>query len=318
MTNKIFPYRLDQIKGRIAYEDIKISKSCGKLWDINSPSLKLGQLKLLMSEIMFLTKVSNPGDTVVYVGAAEGYHISMLADMFEQLNFELWDARKFDVKEQKNIKIFNNFFFDKDAKTYAKRENLLFICDIRNLDIRKAKKNSTNNKKIYEHDSAVTQFDEIVENDMMKQLRWIQIIKPKYAFIKFRFAYSPGVTKYLTGKIYLQAYSPLSTEARLLTNNYDTMINYDNEENDEKMAYFNCIFRSAVYEDQQWFNVMKKYNIRSNWDNNISFYILSKYLNKKYNKLPSDEDVANLFINIINYMYKKYGTKYNSVYNEAV
>lgn len=51
--------------------------------------MKLGQLKLLITEIMFLVKVSKHGDKVVYVGAAEGYHSGYLADMFPDLHFDL-------------------------------------------------------------------------------------------------------------------------------------------------------------------------------------------------------------------------------------
>ena len=49
------------------------------------------------------------------------------------------------------------------------------------------------------------------------------------------------------------------------------MINYDNIENDETMAYFNCIYRFATYDDQPYCNIMTKYHIKCMWDNLIAF-----------------------------------------------
>ena len=118
-----------------------------------------------------------------------------------------------------------------DAEEYGKDgNNILFISDIRNVEIGVA-------KLFIESDNT---YDQIIEDDNTKQYRWVNAIKPIAAYLKFRPAYSPGTTKYFSGKIYLQPYSPLSTETRLLVTDYDKMVDYDNIEFDEKLAYFNC------------------------------------------------------------------------------
>ena len=50
-----------------------------------------GQRKLFFGELEFLSKWSRKGDVVVYVGAAPGTHIGMLANMFEDRCFVLID-----------------------------------------------------------------------------------------------------------------------------------------------------------------------------------------------------------------------------------
>jgi hypothetical protein len=304
--SSIIPYRLKDLGGRMSYEDIRFNSECprenrkqcrkkGK----NKGKIHLGQLKLLISEIMFLSKVSKPGDIVLYVGAAGGYHTRKTAEMFPDLFFELWDASTFDIKENDQIKIFNKYFEDTDADDYEDRvkngENILFICDMRNRESGEIR-------------------DDVITDDMDKQLRWAQIIKPKYVFLKHRLPYGEGITKYMTGTIYLQAYSPLSTESRLLTKDYFTIKEYDNVENDEMFAYFNCKVRFKELNDHTWDEVMKKYKIRIIWDNYIAFHTLFMYLNNKNKKEPSDDDVAKLFNEIIKFHRDRYGDKYDVVY----
>ena len=82
----MFVYKYSQLTDRITYRDA-LQKGCIS----EKIKIHLGQLKLLISEIMFLTKKAKDGDRVLYVGAAEGYHTAKLADMFPTLTFDLWD-----------------------------------------------------------------------------------------------------------------------------------------------------------------------------------------------------------------------------------
>jgi hypothetical protein len=54
-----------------------------------------GQLKLLLSEIDFLTDFARHGDTVVYAGATCGSHLPILARMFKdlRLSWHLFDPQ---------------------------------------------------------------------------------------------------------------------------------------------------------------------------------------------------------------------------------
>lgn len=293
MSDK-FVYRYDHIHGKLGYE--KSLKDCKSL-----KGWHLGQLKLFIAELFFLCKKYKPGSKVLYIGAASGYHIEKLARLLPELSFDLWDPRQFDIKEQKNIKIFNEMFTEESASKYiGQGDNILFMSDIRCLDIGGVKDN-------------IPEMDIIVNEDNEKQRIWVNIIKPRYAFLKFRTPYGKGLTSYMTGRIYLQAYSPQSTETRLLTNNYTKMVQYDNIEFEEKLAFFNCYVRTEK-NLSRWKKIMKINNISNNWDNNLALYVIELYL-KKIKKDASDQKVAALFLDIIKYHAVPNIKKYNIVYN---
>ena len=147
------------------------------------------------------------------------------------------------------------------------------------------------------------------------QMKWTKIINPIAAYLKFRLPYETGDTKYFKGSHYLQPYSPISTELRLLTTNYKDVIEYNNKEFDEKMAYFNCCIRYANNENKRWSDIMKQFYIKNVWDNAITFYILDYYLRKVKN-VRDDMKVVGLFNDIIKFFKNKFGDKYNIVYEK--
>ncbi|UMZ08487.1 Poly(A) polymerase small subunit [Acanthamoeba polyphaga mimivirus] len=291
-------YKYSQLTNRVYYENIITKKNI-------IPDLHLGQLKLFYCELIFLTKYSNQATKVIYIGAAEGYHIALLSDLFPHLKFDLWDPRTFDILSRDNIKIYNKFFTYEDAKEYSKSdEKILFICDIRNLNISRAKKKSDKNK-----------MDQIIENDLMVQADWIKIINPIYAFLKFRLPWYKQFTEYLTGTIYLQPYGPFSSETRLMTNDYKNFINYDNYEFDEKLAHFNMMKRSNKMDHSRWNDVFIKHNLLNCWDNAVALYIVDYYL-RNIHSIKSDNRTGKLFMDILNFHIQKYGSKYNIIFND--
>uniref|UniRef100_A0A6C0LSF8 Cap-specific mRNA (nucleoside-2'-O-)-methyltransferase n=1 Tax=viral metagenome TaxID=1070528 RepID=A0A6C0LSF8_9ZZZZ len=264
-------------------------------------NLHLGQLKLFFTELFFLAKKAKHINKVLYIGAATGYHISKLADLFPKLQFDLWDPGRFDVSPRPNIKIYNQFFTDTDAHKYKKEgTNILFMCDIRTIKIAEFKKNKD-----------IEKMDELVEDDMMMQAKWAKIINPKWTYLKMRLPYEDEKMKYLTGKIYLQPYSPQSTEMRLLTNNYETYIEYNSKEVDEKMAYFNFKIR-PFFHSNKWKTIMDMYSLKNNWDNYIALTITYYFL-KRQHHIQSKYDTGKYFMNIINFHIMKFGDKYNNV-----
>ena len=90
----------------------------------------------------------------------------------------------------------------------------------------------------------------------------------------------------------MQPYAPYSTEARLYTRDYDTIIDYDNHEFDEKMAYFNCNIRDKIKYDY-WIDMLEKNNLKNNWDNNIALFILKHYLEKVKGIKDDNDNVLN-------------------------
>jgi len=263
----------------------------------------LGQLKLFFSELIFLSMHAKPKDKVIYIGAAPGYHITKLADLFPDVMFDLWDPRNFEVESRPNITVHQSFFTDTIATAYTGTgERILIMCDLRTLTIGKLKKQKD-----------IDRMDELVDDDMKMQRRWCQIIKPAYAYLKFRLPYEIPKTKYLAGTIYLQPYSKISTETRLLTKNYTDQIVYDNIEFQEKLAYHNGYTRCQSKEYPKWYNIMEKYHLVNNWDNAFAIRITHYYL-KKIKKINSEEATGNLFMDIINYHINKYGDKYNVLF----
>jgi cap2 methyltransferase/cap3/cap4 methyltransferase len=235
---------------------------------------KFGQLKLFLSELLFLTKIykDDKDKIVLYVGAASGEHINKLIELFPNFEYHLYDPRKIQVKESDNVKIFQKFFTDEDAKKYKENgNNIFYISDIRNMDIKEAQEIIDDNKRLKET-------DDIIIKDLDMQKNWIQIIRPNRAFIKFRLPYSPGKTKYFKGIVFLQQYGPLSTETRLYINNPDKFIEYDNVEFDEKLAYFNGKIRSQEFEI--WKSELGKLKLSNNWDNTMMMNIIKFYLEK--------------------------------------
>jgi hypothetical protein len=297
-------YKYNQLTKRLTYDQAKKIINDDKKLDSNlqyqSHSMHLGQLKLLISEVFFLTKFYTPNAIVLYVGAAKGYHINYLATMFPKLFFHLWDAQKFDVEITNNIKIFPRLFMDRDAESYRKMNtDILFVSDIRNLDI--AEQQELGDEK---------EIEKIVSDDMLFQMRWVQTIKPIAASLKFRLPYNEiKPVKYLSGTIYLQTYSPHSTETRLVTDNYTDLIDYQPILFDERLAYFNACIRHKKTIYPKWHDLLNEYNIAENWDNVYVLSVLRFYLRKMKDN-NSKIDTIKLYLDIIQFHKKRQGNRY--------
>jgi hypothetical protein len=299
-----FIHKYKQLTDRISYEDAKKNIPEGTL------KYHLGQMKLLLSEVFFLLKYHNEENILVlYVGAADGYHTHYMARMFPQYKFHLYDKRDFHKiytdEPQSNIELYHMYFTDEDAKYYSTLNyKILFMCDMRDLDIRTEKLKT---------DSEGT--DNLVLNDMNLQMGWAKTMTPLATYLKFRLPYYQDTVDYFDGSIYLQPYSPLSTETRLLITNYDKMKTYNCKENDEKMAYFNCCIRHQP-QNTKWNNIMKKHNIYINWDNTYALYVLEDYLKKKNNNQPTEEEVIKLFLDVVKYHSQSNEKKYSIIFNK--
>ena len=293
-------YKYSQLTKKVPYE-----KSKKIIETLKNKPLHWGQLKLFLSELLFLSMFNTKAYTILYVGAAEGDHIAKLAEMFFRHKFILYDPRNFSpsLKKYANIEMHNKYFTDDEAKKYKKDgSNILFISDIRISEYGKY-------KTTYSEKS-----EEFVIDDMQYQMDWCKIIKPKKAYLKFRTMYIKEKFDYFDGTIYLQQYSPVSTESRLLTDNYDKLITYDSKEFDEKMAYYNCCMR-PTQKSVRWTKVMEKLNLKNTLDMENMLYILEYYLIKEKGKKKdkSDNDVIELFKDIGNFFKKMNIDKYNKL-----
>lgn len=192
--------------------------------DLKFPRLTVhhGQMKLLIADIFFLSlnldKQKNP--VLLTVGAACGQHYPILSKMFPMLKFIMYDPARFVYTQEEinniapgKFEIHNDLFTDDIAAKYANRDDIFFTSDIRRgeeLNFDKKTRNEIN---------AAIQFD------MDMQMRWVKIVNPIHAMLKFRLPYidsdSGGdfkdiVIDYLDGFIVKQPCAAYrSTETRL-------------------------------------------------------------------------------------------------------
>ena len=263
-----------------------------------------GQRKLLLSELEFLTLMYHrynllDKDKVIllYIGAAPGYHIPFLINLFPNLYMHLYDPANFSIKDLTRIKIIQDFFMNNDVKKYklkAQKHPLLFVSDIRD-------PNYDNSK-----------YDQI-EKDMKLQEQWAIDIKPLGAMFKFRLSFEPGNLEYLYGNSYLPVWGPLTTtETRLIcnkddTNNWTKKKIYDNTDHEQRMFYFNNCYRMNLF----------KHNIKDDkvpgichcFDCTSEIYIINNYIGlfKKQNEILTS-DIAKLMNEITNIIHKDLNT----------
>jgi hypothetical protein len=199
-----------------------------------------GQMKLLISEIEFLTPFFGDRFNVVYAGAAPGVHMPILAEMFPTLHFILVDPAPSMITtgEYPNITVRREFMTDQLA--HSLRENhtneLLFISDIR-----------IGSDDANESEHAM---QERIHRDMESQRVWIHIMNPQSSMLKFRLPWNldNNKTEYPAGVVLLPVYGKrLTHEARLVVDRGADAISYDNTLYEGQMAFFNQNLRAALY-----------------------------------------------------------------------
>lgn len=206
------------------YSESWKNEKYGRLPDKNYLIPHFGQRKLLLTEVEFLTKYGKKSNIVVYAGAAPGYHIEMLAELFPH-EFHLYDPRPFGKFSSPKIKCFNKYFTESVAELY--NSAVLFISDIRT---------SGENKE-----------EEVLFN-LKQQEKWCEIMEPVAASLKFRLPFgSKEKVKYFSGDIILQPWVGIdSAETRLFTNCKEKKY-YDPVDYEEKMYFFNKNLRLGPF-----------------------------------------------------------------------
>ena len=204
-------------------------------WDNKKTIRHWGQRKLLLSEILFLTRWGHKSKKIIYAGAAPGCHIPFLSSLFPEHKFVLVDPNPFQITENENIQIINDYFTDELAAGF--KEDVLFISDIRTADWRQM--NPAEN-------------EEYIIKDNNSQMKWIQLMQPAKSMLKFRCPYPDvvgGKTKMYKGEIVLQVWPPpSSTETRLVVDDVLELVEYDNLEYEEQLFYHNNVNRYKKYQ----------------------------------------------------------------------
>lgn len=181
-------------------------------------SVHLGQRKLLIHEIFFLTKYGSLSENVVYIGAAGGQHIPALCELFPTHKFFLFDPAAFSPpivaysrKHPNNVFIYNELFPPANKTSDSWREiekigsNFLFISDIRRCA----------------RDVDCPTNDDVTQ-DMQLQHKMCVELQPRAAHLKCRLPFIIDKEQDIEfeipeGVIYLQAWvGQNSTETRLV------------------------------------------------------------------------------------------------------
>ena len=169
----------------------------------------LGQRKLLLGEVEFITRHGRPGMTLVYVGAAPGHHTRFLLSLFPRgragiAAVHLYDPVKFSrrLAGVPGVTLYCRPFTDADAAGWAGKKNVLFVSDIR---------------RFGRQGAGPTVVEAQVSGDLAAQRGWVETIRPVAALLKFRFPFDARAPlEYLDGRVSFQAWPPpSSTETRL-------------------------------------------------------------------------------------------------------
>lgn len=204
-------------------------------WDNKKTIVHWGQRKLLLSEILFLTRWGDNSSRVIYAGSAPGRHIPYLSNLFPTHHFTLVDPNPFGITETDHIKIINGYFDDKLALTYA-NQDILFISDMRTADFRQM---------------SPLENEHYILKDNDTQMRWLSLMHPIKSMIKFRCPYPDvikGSTSMFDGQIFVQPWAPpTSTETRLVIGHELKLKAYDNLKYEQQLFYHNTVARCANY-----------------------------------------------------------------------
>jgi len=267
-----------------------------------------GQRKLLINEILFLTRFWDqaevPNPVIVYVGAASGNHIPILSAMFPAIKeMHLYDPARFKIRSTDIIKLYNKKFTNKDAETWAGRKDVFFLSDIRARIHR------------YERNSFVHNERGIID-DNQRQRRWVEIINPVQAHLKFRppFPISEEFNQleYFDGHLFYQPWAPIeSAETRLVpTKATDGTYNlkiWDCTKHEQQLFHHNTVSRNKrIYKNPLGslhtgydliaeFIILKQYLLKMNrpasWG---SVSELSEYITKSLNKYSHSSTIKRL------------------------
>jgi Poly A polymerase regulatory subunit len=237
-----------------------------------------GQLKLLLTCTEILTKQSKPGDIVVYTGNSTGSHLRLLATMFPLLDIHMYDTSTPFQTPHENVCTFARPFSDDDAASYysgmdPENSNVLFMCDVRDLShgsrkhVAVAKSNGHANSP-YE-----------IQTDLQRQQRWVQMMRPRVALLKFRQPYDQPKLLYLAGQMYIQPFAPsLSSECRLLvdapskySDDYQ-MQEYDNAVHGDIMYHHNVVVRTRPC------HTFPETNVSIGYDQCVGQHIIQEYM----------------------------------------
>lgn len=259
-------------------------------------SIHLGQLKLFLSTMQFLTKYTEKDKLthVIYPGSAPGDNINLLSELFPDCLWYLYDPRDIFYPElyqnEKIRKIVVDYFtdplIDELLGELGNDANMLLISDIR---------------------VCAEENEDTVDRDMKLQADWVRKIRPDYASLKFRIPRIFGDKySYLDGELYLQMFARVSsTECRLVVNKRNLEdVEYDLSIYEGLMYYFNRRARVLCYSKNTGIDGFDGCH-----DCSAAIYVINEYVRKFWHKISENDIVAASEILFNNILKKIVGKK---------
>ena len=248
-----------------------------------SPENHRGQLKLLLSEIEFLTRWYTPGDLVIYIGAAPGTHLICLITMFPEIRFHVYDTGAFSnaIVNNTKVTIFSEYFTVESCNKpqYVGdniRSRILLISDIRS-----------------ETAGRPTERNVFEDNNLTNDI--VTTLNPKAALLKFRCPFPETEQEKLSrplctcvkGIFLPQAWtSQSSSESRLMATRPYSLTQINADDYDDAMFTHNIRRRCAVTDAQPLVPLredLSRAGIKPGFDYALHSHILHEYA-KKYDK----------------------------------
>lgn len=200
---------------------------------------KRGQLKLLLNEIAFIEHLKSLGESYTpfqVCGGAPGVHYSILARMYPEITFILYDSSPFygELKKFSNIDLRHRYVNLKLASEEMD-PNGVFVSDMRTLQIDKAK--DLKDRKLY---------DSIIVNDMYDQLMYFYSSKCKHGMLKFKVPETVSIS-YPEGILWLQPYIT-TNEMRLVLTSQSKWRLYNGTKIDDHCQFVNNYLRNSQKE----------------------------------------------------------------------
>lgn len=266
-------------------------------------SVHSGQLKLMMSEIFFLNRFWDaeevPNPTVVYVGAAPGYHIVFLSQLFPQMTFHLYDPRPFRIRPSEQIILHRQLFEAADARRWSGRNDVYLISDIRSSNYQSTKYNPT----LPEEQLAELRGknEQIIISNMQQQDEWYTTMKPRWASFKFRLPHPSPTLKtfnYLYGHVFLQPWGPIAGfETRIFIPSGAPRRDWDLTQQFEQILFHNAVVRDTYKYVNPFTNTdtpIHLPDLTNDYDSTAHAIILYQYLRRMDAQQATYDNVVSL------------------------
>ena len=276
-------------------------KTFFKLQEVENKQYKGGRDKISSESEDFVplrTKNSTPKIILIYPGAAPGNHTNYLHSMFPEMDFHLYDMQKFATRPNKQIHLYEQYFFEEDARKWKStidkmrqsgQNVVVALCS----DIR----------------TEPATEEEVAKNMEMQRIWW-EIMEPDLTMFKFRLPWKPGTTIYPKGEIYIQPFAgQTSTETRLIFGKKQPLIEYNNQAYEQAMFFHNTKARNCLWKSQ--FNVVPTLHADgfcTCYDCTALVWILSDYLGFDHQR-PFSPDEQKILKNLIGDMERHMGSK---------